>query len=78
MASRLAADAAYAVGAYDIDHVSHLEHAGHMPNGFLDELLQVERRQLPAQKESASLVLDRDIVDPATEMRMSLKVITGE
>jgi 4-hydroxyphenylpyruvate dioxygenase-like putative hemolysin len=78
MASRLAADAADAVGAYDIDHVSHLEHAGHMPDGFLDELLQVERRQLSAQKESASLVLDRDIVDPSTEMRMSLKVIAGE
>jgi hypothetical protein len=47
--SRLATYAANAASADDVDHVSDVLNARHVPNRFLYELLQVKRRQLAGQ-----------------------------
>jgi hypothetical protein len=53
-----AAHAADAVGANDIDLIPHVLHAGKVPYGLLDQLLQVESWQPAAQEERFAAVLD--------------------
>jgi hypothetical protein len=67
---QLATDAADAVGTHDVDQVANVLNAGHMPDGFLNELLKVKRRQLAGEDQRAASVFDEDVADSAAEMWM--------
>ena len=67
---QLATNAANTTGTHHVDQVANMLNAGHMPYGFLNELLQVERRQLAGQYQCAIPVLDKDVRDATAKMRM--------
>jgi len=75
---RLAPHAANALGAHDIDQVSNVVHARHVPNRFLNQLFQIERGQPPGEEKRAAAVLDENIADPSAEMRMVLKLLASQ
>jgi hypothetical protein len=74
----LAAHAANPVGTHHVDQVANVLHSRHVPNRFLHELLQIERRQPAGQQKRSPAMFNEHVANATPKMRVMFKMLASQ